>query len=391
MTAEVIRILFLFAPMVWCMVAPMVFLVLCVVVVATRARAAHQRLKRCQALAQRLGLTLDGAYEAYGTRNGIGLRVQWTYESRGSGKSQRSVSVTRYRAFHDPPLRMGLEISEQTPMFGKLLDLAGLSNDVRLHDPALDDALRVRALEPQHAKALLAHPGVGPAILTACRCGHFELNDHEAVLQHDGWADDGRLAECLDALHAVSRAISTARASVRASWEPALDQAWGGITRIEPLAYDAVRSRLSGRFEWCSIAVSIETVRGMLRTYAVAQLAAPLGIGLQVYKTGFAQNVGKLFGAQDVQVGVPEFDAYFTVKAASAEAARAVLGSGAAAALARLIAPHREIRADDERVEIHSAGVVDDAREIALLVRSLAEVARSLGRGGGQAAAGVYR
>lgn len=338
-----------------------------------------------------LGLTQQGSHEASGVRDGIGVRVVLTTESRGSGKNRRRVNVTRYYAQLDPPLRMGLEVHEQTAILGELLDFAGLSSDIELGDPALDAALRIKALEPDHARAILRAPDVQRPILAACAAGRFAISDPHAFLQHDRWAVEQReLSSSLEPLWAVARGLSAARRQWRARWEHALDASWGGLAGTDGLAYDGVRSRLGGRVGETSIDVGIHTERGALVTRASARFAAPLGLGMKVYRTGVAQNIGKLFGAQDVQVGVAAFDAVYTVKATDAEGVRRVLSEGGADAILRLQSIASEVTADDAGVSVRVDGVLHDARATSTLVRGLVEAARAM-RPGGSVSIGAFR
>lgn len=353
---------------------------------------AKVRKQRFAQAAQQLGLTLAGDQAATGSRDDVWVRVVLTTESRGSGKNRRQVKVTRYFAHPDPPLRMGLELSEQAAFFGDLLDFAGLSNDITLGDAALDAALRIKALDADHARAVLLDAHVGPAILAACASGRFALDDSRAFLQHDGWAVDAHdIRRRLDPLHAVARGIAAARRRWRAAWEHALDGSWGGLAATDGLTYDPARTQMYGRVADTTIQVAVTTERGTLVTRAEARFDPPLGLGMQVYRTGVAQNLGKLFGAQDVQVGVPEFDVLFTVKASDEAGVRRVLGDGGGAhAILKMASMAADVSADDQGIRASVGGVVSDPRAVAGLVRAMSEAARAV-RGGGAVAAGAYR
>ncbi|AKF09052.1 hypothetical protein [Sandaracinus amylolyticus] len=365
------------------------FVVLLVVLGQRQAQASRERFARS---VEALGLTLQGTHEAVAVRDGVGVRVQLTSESRGSGKHRRRVNVTRYYAYPDPPLRMGLELSEQTAILGDLLDFAGLSSDVVLGDPALDAALRIKAIEPDHARAVLREPTVGPPVLEACRIGRFALADGQAFLQHDGWALDApQLGARLGCLHRATHALIAARRRWRATWEHALDASWGAIATTEGLTYDATRSQIYGRVADTSVQVVVTTEKGALVTRAEARFDPPLGLGLSVYRTGVAENVGKLFGAQDVQVGVAAFDAAFTVKARDEAGARRALGGEAAEAIVRIATIARAVSADDAGIRVQLDGVAHDARAVGTVVRALAEAARGMRGVGGAVPAGAYR
>ncbi|MDQ3031934.1 MAG: hypothetical protein M3Y87_05910 [Myxococcota bacterium] len=355
------------------------------------ARSRKRTAAELAASVQALGLTLQGEHQASGVRDGIHVRLVLTTESRGSGKNRRTVRVTRYWAHFDPPLRMSLHVGEQTAFFGDLLDLAGLSNDIELGDPALDAALRIKALEPDHARAVLRAADVQRAILAACAAGSFSITDAHAFVQHDGWVtSQGGIASRLEPLWAVARGIAAARRQCRASWEHAIDASWGGLAGTDGLAYDGARSWLGGRVGETTLDLSVQTERGALVTRASATFAAPLGLGMQVYRTGLAQNLGKLFGAQDVQVGVAEFDALYTVKATDADGVRSALAGGGAHALLQLQSIASELTVDDAGVKVRVDGVLHDPRAVAMLVRSLSSAATAM-RPGGSVSIGAFR
>ena len=135
---------------------------------------------------------------------------------------------------------------------------------------------------------------------------------------------------------------------------------------------------------------AVTTEKGKLDTRAEARFDPPLGLGMQVYRTGLAENLGKLFGAQDVQVGEPEFDAVFTVKARDEANVKQVLANGAAQAILQLAAIAEDVSADDQAIRVSVPGVMSDPRAVATLVRAMGEAARAV-RGGGVVALGAFR
>lgn len=356
----------------------------------SKSHAAKTQLRFTES-ARALGLTPQSAHEASGARDGVLVRVVLATERRGSGKNRRTVRVTRYFAELDPPLRMGIAVGEQTAFFGELLDLAGLSGDITLGDDALDRALRIRALEPDHARAILREGAVRAPILSACAAGHFALTDARASLQHDGWSIDVHsISSRLEPLWAIAHGVAAARRRWRASWEPAVDASWGGLASTDGLAYDAMRSRLVGRVGDAMIEVAIGMERGTLVTYARATFPGPLGLGLSVQRTGFAHNVSKLLGSQDVVVGVPAFDTLFTVRAHDEEGARRALADGGGQAIVSLQSIASEVTADDTGVKVRVDGILHDARAVSTLVRALSDAVRAM-RPGGPVSIGAFR
>lgn len=201
------------------------------------------------------GLTPEGPHDAFGERDDITVHARWTSVRRGLGSSSRVVSIMRYRAMLDPPLRMGLE---------------------------LDRALRVRAIDDAHAAAVLGDPEVQLALLAGSERGDLHVSDTEVVITHDGWADSpDAVGEGIDTVHRIARALLDSRARALADWEVALDDAWGEIARAGAMEWQPERSRLVTRANDAWLSLEVVAERGELVTQLTLRFDAPLGLTIQ--------------------------------------------------------------------------------------------------------------
>jgi len=156
------------------------------------------------------------------------------------------------------------------------------------------------------------------------------------------------------------------------------------------LSGDYPELELSGRFQGVTVSLSNgyqETEEtdsdGNSRTerrlvaQAWAEPAAELG-DLRVYREGLLSKLGKALGGQDVQLGNPDFDKAFMVKASNPAGVPRLLGAGAQRALLEAIKQEKQIEIRDGVVRWEGTGVTQPARAQRLLTL-LTRVAGSLG------------
>lgn len=365
-----------------CLVGLVVFIIL------FAAQQSKKTLATFAASAGQLGLTLEGARSASRVRAGIAAQIVLASESRGSGKSRRTVSVTRYFAKPPAPLRMNLVVTPQLAFFGDVADALGISSDIVIGEPGFDAAFRVAATEPELARSVL-RGDAGLNLLHATSAGRVRADDHVVRMQHDGWdVQPAIIARNLELVEAAARSLAEARARVAASWEDECRRVWSSLANAEGLEFDPGATRVHGAKSGAGIWLFVDTEKGAYRTRLIARFATPLDIGLSVYPTRFMQSVSKLLGAQDVRVGHSAFDEAYTVKAADADAARAVLTTDVAEALAMLLAGAEDVRVDDDGLTLHVPGIQLDPRSLSAILRDAITVA-TLRRA--PASAGAFR
>lgn len=348
----------------------------------------RDRLEHFRAVAAHLGLTLTGERSAHRLRAGVTASVLLTSESRGSGKSRHTVSVTRYAATPPAPLRMHLRVTPQSAFFGDIADALGMVEDVIVGDPHFDPLFRVAAAEKDHAAAVLAGEPAR-ALVMARRAGNVRVDDHTVRAQHDGWdLDAGVIAANLDALETAARALFESRTRNVAVWERSCAASWGSVAAGEQLIFDARSTCLHGTLEGARVWIAADTAHGKWVTKIVARFAEPLEVGLEIYPARFLQSVSRFFGAQDVEVGHAAFDEAFMVKAQHPETAQQIVGPEIAAALVELLGRALDVRVDDQGVTATVEGVVMDPRALTALVREVVTVVTLRRR---PASAGAFR
>lgn len=106
-----------------------------------------------------------------------------------------------------------------------------------------------------------------------------------------------------------------------------------------------------------------------------APFRPPLGIGLEIVRASLLDRVGELVGLHDLEIGDPDFDRAFRVKAQAPERVQALLRADVRRALlalgdARLADDRVEsyVSKDDESVEL-LAGIARDAVRLGALLR----------------------
>jgi hypothetical protein len=327
-----------------------------------------------------IGLTMLGPQHASGRFGRGTLDVILTTERRGSGKNSRTVSVTRYRVRPPTPFRMALKLSGQSAFFGDLADALGLVNDIKVGRADVDAALRIGAADAQHAAQILTQDDVAHAALAAARLGRFYLRDDHAFAQHDGWVEDrGALEQYIHPLGALVDALSSARERIRASWEQGVDRSWGHVAEAEGYRYAATWTAMSSTTPGGATAdLHVEASDHGLVTAARVVVPRPLGYGIEVYRTGVLQSLGKVFGAQDITIGVPAIDEPYTIKASREAEARQLL-AGMAPDLSTLTEAFGTLRIVDGGLEASQPGLLLEPMQLTKVLRALVRVAQALG------------
>jgi len=329
-------------------------------------------------LAQQYGLTLHGPQQMSGPFGRGQLQEALTTERRGSGKHQHTVSVTCYRLRHPGRLRMGLTVTPQSAFFGDIADALGLVNDIKVGRSDLDDVVRIAAVDPNHAVAVLSGEAVARALIAARHLGRFRLNDEEAFTQHDGWVGDGaRLEANVRPLGAAVDALAEARAQHRAHWEAEVDRVWGALTSTEGFHYVPQHSVLRASTPSGTVELAVGLHGAGLVTHARISVARPLGYGIQMSRAGALTSVGKLFGMQDVNIGVPVLDDAYVIKATNEQGARTTL-LAVSGDLLKLHEAFGEMKVFDGGLEATRPQLLLDRVQLTALLRAMLRVADGL-------------
>lgn len=119
-------------------------------------------------------------------------------------------------------------------------------------------------------------------------------------------------------------------------------------------------------------------------TIAAALPTADARFELTLTREGLATKLGKLFGMQDVEVGDPDFDREFRVRAADPEAAKLLLAGGirgdllAAAKRRGWTGGFRDIAVKGSGVELTRAGLASAPGEIEEDLRLVTSLAQAI-------------
>lgn len=103
-----------------------------------------------------------------------------------------------------------------------------------------------------------------------------------------------------------------------------------------------------------------------------------LGLGLRLSSGSGWQGLLKAFGAQDVEIGDPAFDARFVVKAGNPDRARRYFTPQRVAALNALFAHHPGFVVTDDELLLETPGIATEVDEIVSTVERLLTTARAL-------------
>jgi hypothetical protein len=114
-------------------------------------------------------------------------------------------------------------------------------------------------------------------------------------------------------------------------------------------------------------------------TYTRYEIGLPmLGLGLRLSSESGWQGLLKAFGARDVEIGDPAFDARFMVKASNPNRARRYFTPQRVAALNALFAHHPGFVVTDDELLLETPGIATDVDEIVSTVERLLTTARAL-------------
>lgn len=118
-------------------------------------------------------------------------------------------------------------------------------------------------------------------------------------------------------------------------------------------------------------------------TYTVARVhyPKPLPYELRAAKEGVFTKIGKaIFGLQDVEVGDPEFDREFRVKAGDPLAAKLLLGRGEIQRpLLEALRRYPAFRVESAFVHFEKVGIRTGAEELQAILEALLPAARAIG------------
>lgn len=161
------------------------------------------------------------------------------------------------------------------------------------------------------------------------------------------------------------------------------NQAWVSAGRTLGLGYHAPRFLAPRRIEGSlpGAYVIVDTVRRgsgkNSKTYTRyrSRYHHSLGLGIRLSREGFFSGVGKLFGAQDIEVGDASFDADVIVKGHSPQRVIEFLTPARRVRIHRALMSYHGLTINDDEISWEKRGVVSNASEIVNTVRRLSQLA----------------
>jgi hypothetical protein len=349
-------------------------------------RQQQQRDQAWGAAAAQLGLGYAPG-RIYGRLHG--QPVQLTTVTRGSGKSQQTYTVA------SSPLELPLDLGLSVRPHGFFEDLFRGGGDILVGDPLFDDRFLVQADEEQRARAVLT-PRLRGLIRPPVPSGTaIALSDSGCVVECRGVCSFAPwLTSAIELAAQASAELAQARASVPvASPLAPYASAWASYARARGLQGFDTPLCMWGTLE--GVVVRAYAVRVSRLAYALeiqVGLGQPLGLGLQIRPQHTFDRLSALFGAQDLELGDPPFDAAFVVKAHEPGAIRELLDAPTRAAL---LAVHQGVGAlslSDDGLTVRLPLLGRDPSVVPRTAEKLAALGEALSRRRAQQPAlGPYR
>jgi hypothetical protein len=353
-----------------------------VVVAFLSLRQSRLRVERWEAAARTLGLGLEGPArrglfgrgrrrDMVGTWHGVPVRARHKIVSSGSGQSRSSTTYTVVRAAIEPPLALGLQLTER----GSLSRLLGIDGGLKTGHAELDGRIKVRAGHPAYTARLLTHPSVLPTLEHLVR-GPLDLDvlDTAVILERrETLTDAAPLAQRLDSVTDLARRLTASRRALGATeQEGALRGSWREVASHLGLDFDADRLHLAGRVDGMFVEAEAQMRGPVGRTVFRARYDRPLGLSLRLARSTDLDGLGRFFGMQDIRTGDRMFDDRFVVKGEPEAAVKELLTEGLRAVLLELQGRSRTLVVEDDHLEAQVDWWVTDAEGTTWALKTVA-------------------
>jgi hypothetical protein len=271
-----------------------------------------------------LGMPARGASDfrhwLYGTRNGLEVIVL-TFDV-GSGSS--SMTYTGVIARIDPPLFLGLGVRKHG-----FLDRFG-STDLKVGEPAVDDALHITSFDPRQAVTLMSpHDRDGRDLLAetiALRNFDPKVTDSLVMLAREGTiSDPAHIAGMLESATSLARHFATRRQAMPLTQrELGVQGEWRTFAERERFRFDAPRMKLEGVVSGAVTEIGLETEGQVVRTSVTVRFPRAVDVAFAVRRAGLPGFLQGVF-SQDITIGDAAFDDMFIVTGYPEAAVRAAL------------------------------------------------------------------
>ncbi len=332
------------------------------------------------------------AQRMMGRRGDMEVQIGVRAERRSSGDGSHVVYFTYVKALLDPPLQAGIRL-RAADTAENVFAAIGLTEDLQVGDPAIDRAYIIRAVDREYAWTLLREPNLRDGLLRdASGPWRVILDDGSVRFERQKLEfDPGTLGPLLDRVTDLASRLRAARTRLPPpGLERTLRAAWAPFATANNLELDLHRSVMRGRYGGAEIEIEAVIINGRFWTEFRIKFDRPLGLSLSLTREGSLAGVGKLLGAQDIQIGDPAFDAAFLVKGRPEAAVRALLTPEVRGRLLEVQRDAKHLVVKDDLLLAQVDWLVSEASHLESGLRMVTQAAAALA-GTAQGAGGPYR
>lgn len=258
-----------------------------------------------------------------GRRNGTEVMVLQHVVSQGSSTTTYTHTLARV----EPATLLGYSIGYRPWLVRKL----GTST-TRTGDAWFDEHYELKTTDPRFMSALAALARSGQTQwFQRAQPADIAVSDAVVDLHSVGiLTAPNEIARRLDVATQIAAALPPL---LRPLHDTALHvdvaRHWSAFAEAHRFAFDPERARFDGTVGALRVRIGLEGEPNKIFTTCVAEMPRVLGFGLGLEKQGSLQFLRELFGAQDIVVGDPVFDAAFVVKGANVAAVRQLFANRA--------------------------------------------------------------
>ncbi len=310
--------------------------------------------------------------------------------SKGSGSTRSTTFYTYVDVFFSRSLHLALEVGNEKTGFW-----ASPSADLQLGHAAADQALRLRARDPDEARALLLPTLWGKLAQTmATRTVYF--NDERVCVERKSTrlSDVPSLKELLAEAEGLHRQILVAFEKMpESAHAETLASSWPQAASAHQATYRVADHQITRQTPNWSLQIRDVLENSLWTTRVELKFLVPISeFELRFETTG--AKVKKFFGAQDIEIANSEFDSLFVIKGVEEEI-RGLLSSEVQDALLQFVHGLGESiarwKCNQEGIEVDLKHSSSEPEEVAALLTNASKVCQHVVRDLENTNLGPYR
>lgn len=364
------------------------FLALLPIVIGAVIFFAFKRAKKNRTGWQQLATKLNMSVAA---PSGLGLTgtyrerpVDISVAVRGGSESREVFTYSKASFRHDLRLLLGIETR------GFVGSILGSGGDAKIGSASFDDAFSAFCYDHGVLREFLLTelPSVETSnllgdLILAQRTGlRIRINDAFVCVERSGdSADEDVVRQMLDtAVRLADRFDAVRRIFPLAAWEIQAFENWNRVAGTLGMTFSRDDFRISGVIDGFRIEATVKSDRQKWQTILRVDFPSSLATGLQIMPENSIHRAMAWVGAQDIRVGIEDFDAAFVVKAKNETVARQKLGPDVCRGLVGLKNQSDDLRIDDTSLSATFAEVVGDPQKLHWAITTVVAIAKMLGR-----------